>query len=223
MQFDFGSNWESFSRNALTSERIKRARADFAALMGDIDIAGRSFLNIGFGQGLSLLIAEESGAKVVGCDISPKCREVLQRNRAMFPGLDQALEPSIVIGSILDEATVNKLKILQPGPADGYYIVHSWGVLHHTGNMHQAPHHAASLVRNGGYLVLALYNRHWSSPIWKQVKRLYCVSPKWMEAICICVLYPVILAAKMIATRRNPFLMERGMDFFYDVIDWVGG
>jgi 2-polyprenyl-6-hydroxyphenyl methylase/3-demethylubiquinone-9 3-methyltransferase len=33
----------------------------------------------------------------------------------------------------------------------------------------------------------------------------------------------VILIAKMAVTRRNPLEKERGMDFWYDVIDWIGG
>ena len=35
--------------------------------------------------------------------------------------------------------------------------------------------------------------------------------------------YPVIALAKLIVTGKNPFRKERGMSFFYDVIDWVGG
>jgi 2-polyprenyl-6-hydroxyphenyl methylase/3-demethylubiquinone-9 3-methyltransferase len=35
--------------------------------------------------------------------------------------------------------------------------------------------------------------------------------------------WAIILTAKSAVTKRNPFKMERGMDFFYDVVDWVGG
>ena len=36
-------------------------------------------------------------------------------------------------------------------------------------------------------------------------------------------MYPVIWIAKLLVTGRNPLRKQRGMDFFYDVIDWVGG
>ena len=39
----------------------------------------------------------------------------------------------------------------------------------------------------------------------------------------VALLYPTIYAAKWMITRRNPHGQQRGMDFYYDVIDWVGG
>ena len=33
----------------------------------------------------------------------------------------------------------------------------------------------------------------------------------------------VIFIAKFLVTFKNPLAKERGMDFFYDVVDWVGG
>ncbi len=71
-QFDFGQNWSDFSANAATVERVAQARAGFSALMRGIEIGGKSFLDIGFGQGFSLLSARAVGAAAVGCDISPK-------------------------------------------------------------------------------------------------------------------------------------------------------
>jgi len=80
-QFDFGQNWSDFSANAATVERVAQARAHFSELLSGIDIQGKSFLDIGFGQGFSLLSARAGGAVAVGCDINPKmvewCREHL--------------------------------------------------------------------------------------------------------------------------------------------------
>ena len=39
----------------------------------------------------------------------------------------------------------------------------------------------------------------------------------------IVLFYPVIWLAKLIVTGKNPLNQERGMDFFYDIIDWLGG
>ena len=33
----------------------------------------------------------------------------------------------------------------------------------------------------------------------------------------------MIFIAKFLVTRRNPLAKERGMDFWFDVVDWVGG
>ena len=52
---------------------------------------------------------------------------------------------------------------------------------------------------------------------------MYCKSPRWLQQLLICALYPIIWVAKLLITGKNPKDKERGMDFFYDVVDWVGG
>jgi 2-polyprenyl-3-methyl-5-hydroxy-6-metoxy-1,4-benzoquinol methylase len=217
--FDFGENWSEFSVHALTPGHVLRARSAFTELTAGIPLAGRALLDIGFGQGLGLLSAASLGAKVHGCDINPKCADVLVRNRKYFPDLNDT--PSVTVGSILDERTVARLRGI--GPPEGFAVVHSWGVLHHTGNMAQGIRNAASLVAPGGHLILALYNRHWSSAAWRAIKYCYVNSPRWMQRLLIDLFYPVIYVAKWFVTGKNPKRQERGMDFYYDVVDWVGG
>lgn len=220
MQFDFGQNWKEFSENALTGEKIRQARIAFQDLL-DEEIAGKTFLDIGFGQGMSLLLATERNATTYGCDINPKCKQVLDANKArFFPMLDKSHVPCVV-GSILDTSVVETLRTLTPSGM--FDIVHSWGVLHHTGDMTTAIQNAASLVSDKGVFVVALYNRHWSSPLWLLIKWLYCKSPSFVQRMFITVLYPIIWLAKLIVTNDNPSKQDRGMDFMYDVIDWVGG
>jgi 2-polyprenyl-3-methyl-5-hydroxy-6-metoxy-1,4-benzoquinol methylase len=218
--FDFGENWSEFSQHALTAERTSQARGHFGQLIGDLPLAGKSFLDIGFGQGLGLLTATACGARAVGCDINPKCAQVLERNRSHFPDLPAL--PSVVVGSILDEKVLEDLR-RHAGRADGYDLVHSWGVLHHTGDMDRAIQNAASLVAPGGHFILAIYNRHWSSLPWRVIKRCYVTSPRWVQRVLIRIFFPIIYVAKWLVTGRNPRQQERGMDFYYDVIDWVGG
>ena len=218
--FDFGQNWAAFSDHAATGERGAQARAALVSLMGDFDLRGKTFLDIGFGQGFSLLSASTLGARVVGCDIDPRCHEVLERNRALFP--DAGVIP-LQVGSILDDAVVAALYDTQESGRVGYDVVHSWGVLHHTGDMKRALANAGSLVRPGGRFVVAIYNRHWSSPPWLAIKSTYIHSPKWLRRVLIGALYPVIWIAKLAVTGKNPNRMERGMDFYYNVVDWVGG
>ncbi len=219
MQFDFGQNWIEFSRQALTPEKVYQSRRDFLQLFSGIDLRGKSFLDIGFGQGLGLIAAKDSGAQVFGNDINPKCREALALSASM---LNITLDIPVVIGSILDHDVVSRIAALA-APHNKFSIVHSWGVLHHTGNMKRAIANAASLVGENGHLVLAIYNRHWTSIAWRIIKRLYCASPRRVQATFIRVFYPVIAFAKFCVTGKNPFKKNRGMNFYYDVIDWIGG
>ena len=221
MQFDFGKNWSEFSKHALSAERVEQARRDFQVLMQDIPLAGKTFLDIGFGQGLSLLSAASMGASVIGCDINPKCAEVVKGNKHYYPELNDVSIP-VVIGSILNESTVSELR-RKAGNDKAFDVVHSWGVLHHTGDMRKALSNAATLVKPGGYFVVALYNRHWSSPAWLAIKWTYCKSPNWLQRLTVYAIYPVIWLAKLLVTGKNPKQKERGMDFFFDVVDWVGG
>jgi len=219
MQFDFGQNWLNFSNRALTQEKIEAARKAFAALLSGVELGNRTFLDIGFGQGLSLLFAQEAGARVVGNDINPTCRKALSSTASTF---GSSVDFPIVIGSILDSVTLDKLASLSPG-GKGFDIVHSWGVLHHTGDMKTAIKHAASLVGNGGFLVCAIYNRHSTSSLWHFIKLLYCLSPGFLRKILVGIMFPVIAFSKFAVTGKNPFLQQRGMDFYYNVVDWIGG
>ena len=225
MQFDFGENWKNFSRQALNDVRVQAARGEFEELIADIDLAGKSFLEIGFGQGLSLLFATEQGAACTGCDINEKCLTALEQSRRFFPAL-RSTQIQVVIGSILEPQTVHQLRKASSQGNDtepGYDVVHSWGVLHHTGNMDTAIRNAASLVKTGGHLVIAIYNRHWSSKPWLFIKWLYVKAPRVIRKALVLSLYPVIWVAKLAVTSKSPMRQQRGMDFYYNVVDWVGG
>ena len=222
MQFDFGANWSEFSKNALNRERVEQAKNEFITLLSytEQSLKGKSFLDIGFGQGLSLLAASSLGAEAIGCDINPKCGEVITCNRHYYADVTAGIP--LTIGSILDDGVVQSLREKSP-QGQGFDIVHSWGVLHHTGNMNLAIRNAVSLVKPGGHFILALYNRHWSSLPWLWIKWLYVKSPPIVKNLLVYALFPVIFLAKFIVTGKNPLKQQRGMDFYYNVIDWVGG
>ncbi|PKN67513.1 MAG: hypothetical protein CVU57_02065 [Deltaproteobacteria bacterium HGW-Deltaproteobacteria-15] len=221
MQFDFGRNWLEFSQKAMTPEKVRQAREDFAWYMKGIDLSRKWFLDIGFGQGLSLLLAAEMGARVVGCDINAQCIKALTNSAAFFP--DARVDPAdVLVGSILQKEVVESLRSRTPG-CSGYHIVHSWGVLHHTGDMWSALKIAASLVRNQGYLALAIYNRHVTSPAWLHIKWIYNIAPKPVRRAMVLFFFPLIFFAKWASTGRDPRIQERGMDFYFNVIDWIGG
>jgi len=215
LRFEFGKNWTSYSRTSLDQEKIAQARNDLAELLGNRDWTGKKVLDIGFGQGLSLCLLAETGAEVYGLDIDPDNVAALSATADQFH-LDHM--PEVKIGSILDESVMSDY--LQRGKFD---LVHSWGVLHHTGNMNAAIRNACRLVKDDGLLVISIYNRHWSSPAWKQIKWLYNKMPSPGKHLMVSSLYGVIYIAKYLVTGQNPKKKRRGMDFRHDVVDWVGG
>lgn len=217
--FDFGANWQRYSLHALTADRVEEARADFSTLTEEIDLNSKTFLDVGFGQGLISFNAASAGAKVYSLDISPRCLEALEVTAQFFdPSIREKLD--ITVGSILSNETVQSL--LEKN-VDGYHVVHAWGVLHHTGDLKGAFANCVKLLGDQGALIVAIYNRHWSSPVWKLIKRLYCAAPVVVQKLLIAVFTPIIFVAKFLVTRKSPMSTERGMEFFTDIVDWVGG
>src|SRR5690606_23668842 len=82
---------------------------------------------------------------------------------------------------------------------------------------------AAALVAPGGTFALAIYNDHWSVPFWKRVKKVYNVSPRLLKRMLEVSLGAVMYLAVLVVARENPARKSRGMDFWYDVVDWLGG
>ena len=217
LQFDFGKNWMAFSQRALSPKKIISARLNFEELFKNIEIEKKSFLDIGFGQGLTLLIATEKKANTIGCDINPLCNEVLFKNMCWFNMPDCKIP--VVIGSINDVEIIDALIALNKGLFD---IVHSWGVLHHTGNMWKAIDHASNLVKPDGILTIAIYNKHFSSKFWHWVKKKYNQHNRLVRGILLAFYLP-LLFIRYLFMLKNPFLLPRGMSLYYDALDWLGG
>ncbi|MGH2582415.1 MAG: class I SAM-dependent methyltransferase [Anaerolineales bacterium] len=194
--------------------KIIEAVQSLTSLFGKETLNGKEFLDIGCGSGLFSIAAARLGSRTVtGIDVDPVSVQVSSENarRWLADGSDISFEQI----SVLDD-----LKMQLLGKFD---VVYSWGVLHHTGHMQRALANAASVVRPGGLLMVAIYNRHWSSSGWKAIKWSYNrVGPR-VQSIFIWLLAPFIFLAKWLVTRRNPLKMGRGMDFMHNVIDWVGG
>ncbi|GAB4486964.1 MAG: hypothetical protein OHK006_15450 [Thermodesulfovibrionales bacterium] len=219
--FSFGRNWQDFVRRSLNNERVRAAEDSLTGFLGMPDLAGRTFLDIGCGSGLFSLAAHRLGAQSVrSFDLDPfsvECTRWL-KEREGNPG-----NWSVGCGSILDTVFLAGQE-----QAD---VVYSWGVLHHTGSMWRAIENAITLVRPGGLLYLAIYNRVegiLGSKTWLFWKRMYNRWPDAGKRILELCLF-ILIVAKMVLTLRNPFREfrkyrnERGMSIMTDIRDSLGG
>jgi 2-polyprenyl-6-hydroxyphenyl methylase/3-demethylubiquinone-9 3-methyltransferase len=225
MRYGFGANWQSYIDTALSPARIERAAASMRQMLGVADLSGRSFLDIGCGSGIFSLAACRLGAeRVEGFDYDADSvrASLAVRERSGIPAGRWRVQQ----GSVLDRAFMAGL-----AQAD---IVYSWGVLHHTGSMWEAIRAAALRTRPGGLFALSIYNEVrgplMSSARWHRIKQAYNRSPaparRLMEGA-----YAAAFMLKDAAALRNPLATirrynsddERGMDFWHDVHDWLGG
>jgi 2-polyprenyl-6-hydroxyphenyl methylase/3-demethylubiquinone-9 3-methyltransferase len=215
--FEFGKNWEVYLKG-ISEEKLYSAIYDLKDFLGH-DMLGRSFIDIGCGSGLSSLAAYKLGAdKIFSYDIDPiniRNVEFLKHRFTVPPEYPWVAETC----SIVDTKDLSRI-------AQGD-IVYSWGVLHHTGDMWQALRNTASLVKDEGILYLMLYRDAKLAYIWKLIKKSYVRAPVWLKFL-IRNLFAGLLIAGMVLKGKNPVKSiksygKRGMSWYTDVIDWVGG
>jgi 2-polyprenyl-6-hydroxyphenyl methylase/3-demethylubiquinone-9 3-methyltransferase len=114
-------------------------------------------------------------------------------------------------------------------------VVYSWGVLHHTGDMYRALRSAAGLVAAGGQFIFALYRRTHLCWFWKLEKRWYAHAGEIAQARTRALYVGLFRFTRPLVAFIRPgvhgtfdsyvaeYRQNRGMDFYHDVHDWLGG
>ncbi|HEX4266676.1 MAG TPA: methyltransferase domain-containing protein [Steroidobacteraceae bacterium] len=215
-RFAFGENWASYAR-LVTQRQIDDAAAALRRLLGD-ELHGKRFLDIGCGSGLHALAALRLGAvEVVAIDVDRKsvetARKMLETHAAGKAW--RVLEKSVFD---LDASDIGR-----------FDVVYSWGVLHHTGDMHRALRIGATLVAPGGLFVFALYRRTSLCWFWKVEKRWYSGAGPFGQTVARSIFVGLFRAVFPVLKRRSfrqyvkEYSDRRGMDFYHDVHDWLGG
>ncbi len=214
--FSFGKNWLDYA-NKIDEVKIAQAVVDLQRLSGRERFDGLSFLDIGCGSGLHALAAVRMGALCVrGVDIDSDSVAAARCTLKRFaPDAD----------ADFDVISVFEMEKEIYGNFD---VVYSWGVLHHTGNMYRALGDAASLVRPGGMFMVALYRKTPFCRMWTKIKRWYSTATPESQRRARSVRIGIHRLVKRVQGQslddyiRN-YGKSRGMDYYNDVHDWMGG
>ena len=222
LRFGFGRNWADFIARHFSEERVEASRVHLLRALRVDSLAGRSFLDIGCGSGLHSLAALRAGAdRVTGFDYDPASVATSLRVRASAAGDDPRWTAEQ--GSVLEAARMRALP--------RFDIVYSWGVLHHTGDLWTAMDNAVIPRTPDGVVYLALYSsdQYVEPPAaeWVRIKTRYNQAGplgkrlmEWRHAWGICA--PELRKGTMPWTVMRNYGV-RGMDFWTDVRDWLGG
>jgi len=210
--FSFGENWLKYldAMPPKAADAMARYVQDWLG-----ELANLRFLDIGSGSGLISLVAHELGADVVSFDVDPASARATERLRGRSAN---TASWSSSIGSILDDDFVARL-----GTFD---VVCSWGVLHHTGDVWHALDNAARLVAPNGRLWLALYTKTGSSGRSLRTKRLYNRLPHVAKGSWRLGYAAAKYGKSILRGQLRPWVTyheERGMDWWRDIEDWLGG
>ncbi len=224
-RFAFGKNWQKFV-DRLDENRIALARDSMTKSLEVRDLTGLRFLDAGCGSGLFSLVARQLGATVESFDFDADSVVCTRWLREAYGPADRW---NVEQGSVLDAGYMDSL-----GKFD---VVYSWGVLHHTGDMWRAVELTSDRVEPGGLLVISIYNDQGGmSRIWARLKRTYNRLPQALRmpyAIAVMGVREIYFLLRALLTlrlgrhihniRNYAQYSGRGMSYWRDLIDWIGG
>jgi len=209
--FSFGKNWFQFIKR-LTPQIVASAELDLKNWLPGL--AGKRVLDVGSGSGLSSLAFLRLGAaEVVSFDYdkySVAATMRLRENRSQGGGWGGGTW-HVFRGSVLDPSFVWHL-----GRFD---IVFSWGVLHHTGQMHRALANLAPVVRPDGMLMVTLYQGGGKYERDLGIKRRYNTAGGAGKRAMI----KEVIKRRKIKPAHMDVVGERGMSVYHNIVDWLGG
>lgn len=216
LRFEFGKNWESYSK-LVDESHLAEAIQRLEKLIPRESIEGKTLIDIGCGSGIHSLAALRMGAShVVAIDLDQDSVRTTKETLARFWQGDNY---QIEAASVFD---------ITPETYGTFDVVYSWGVLHHTGDMNKATKQASALVKAGGLFVVALYGKTKFCGSWKKIKHWYINASEEKKRLAekryvhLFGAY-LLLRGKRLSTHVTNYKEKRGMDFMHDVKDWLGG
>ena len=213
--FSFGQNWLNFLKKA-DNKSFNEAKYSIENIIDHIGIKDGNFLDVGCGSGLFSLAARQIDFNVTSFDYDKKSVLATESLKNKYFSNDKKWK--ILNGSILDKLFLKSFN-------SEFDVVYSWGVLHHTGNMNLAFVNIADLVKIKGHLIISIYNDQGIlSDYWKIIKKLYNINI-FLRFFIILFHFPFFMILrpikKLIIDKK--IIDNRGMKFWYDYIDWLGG
>lgn len=223
MRFEFGKNWKDFVDRSFSEQRLAVAQKKILDFTGLPNLEGFDFLDIGCGSGIHSFGAFRSGVRRIHSfdyDENSVAATKVLHGMAGSPSNWQ-----VERGDVLSQEYIDAL--------GKWNFVYSWGVLHHTGKMWQAIRNAQRPVADGGFFYIALYSADVdlrpSKEFWLAKKREYNeASPAKKKRMVWWYIWQFgmngnPLKAPLVAYHIATHRFQRGMNYFSDVRDWLGG
>jgi 2-polyprenyl-3-methyl-5-hydroxy-6-metoxy-1,4-benzoquinol methylase len=222
LRYGFGKNWSEFIDAHLNDDIVEESRRHMAEMLRAQTLVGKVFLDIGCGSGIHSLAALRLGAaRVISFDYDRDSVATTERVRKFA---DSPPNWEVIQGSVLDIDFMARLP-----KAD---IVYSWGVLHHTGDMWSAVRNAAIPLKADGVFYISLYSSdNYVNPppaYWMRLKKRYNLASELGKRLITWQYVARFHLLTELKAGRNPLKLirtygSRGMTFWTDVADWLGG
>ncbi len=214
-RFGFGQNWKNFL-GTLDNQVLVKAAQDIKEWTSQESFQGKRIIDIGSGSGVHSFAFHSMGAKeLLSFDYD---NNSVEATRQMWVKAGEPQNWKVMQGSVLDDNFMGSL-----GTFD---MVYSWGVLHHTGEMWKAINNAVLQVADGGLFWIAIYQKGPNFDADLKLKKKYNNSSDFGKKIMVWKWIAKLMIKRMLKLK-NPFgwneKIDRGMNVYHDIIDWLGG